>query len=202
MHKNDVEETLACDICLDPYSYDLAQAKTDSKKKNLTNEDKLIICDGCNSVSHQVCYGSTRYLDGFLYRRYCPETSEACGHGSGLDNCNHDDTEEIYSEGVDDGNRDEEELEDDEGGEVSDGDDGYQPNDEATGLNGSLPAKKMKKKSKGSGGAGSGAKKGNPLSRKRRRFRFLSETEDEDGDVLLAGDGGESEGVTRPDTLN
>lgn len=69
------EESQVCDVCLDPYTYSECESVIKGKKKK-GNEDKLIFCDGCNAVSHQSCYGSTWYDDGFLYRRYCLQGSE------------------------------------------------------------------------------------------------------------------------------
>ena len=39
---NDVDENIACDICLD---------------KDYEDEDPIFVCDGCNSAAHKNCYG-------------------------------------------------------------------------------------------------------------------------------------------------
>jgi hypothetical protein len=41
--KNDIDENIVCDICLDD---DVDEG-----------EDDIVICDMCNSAVHQTCYG-------------------------------------------------------------------------------------------------------------------------------------------------
>ena len=43
-HKNDVDEDIVCDSCLDDFH--------DEEK-----HDDLIICENCNVAVHQSCYG-------------------------------------------------------------------------------------------------------------------------------------------------
>lgn len=51
MTKNDFDENINCDACLDDYAGE-------------NNEDDLVICDNCNAAVHQSCYGHN-LLDEF-----------------------------------------------------------------------------------------------------------------------------------------
>lgn len=48
---NDSEKDMVCDICLDENTY----------KEN----DLIVICDGCNSATHQSCYGGPEKFKNF-----------------------------------------------------------------------------------------------------------------------------------------